>query len=171
MLSAKADVSEQLTGLQVGADDYIPKPFSLMVVKTKIHNILQTRQRMIERYRTSKKIEPPKITVNNLDEEWLENAMKIVKENLSNEKFSTDDFARSMLMSRTSLYMKMKALTGEGVKEFVRRIRLNTAAELIKQDEYSISEISFMVGFATPSYFTTSFKKYFGCLPTEYKEA
>ncbi len=73
-----------------------------------------------------------------------------------------------MLMSRTSLYIKMKALTGESVKEFIRRIRLNTAAEMILRNEHSIVEISFLVGFATPSYFTTSFKKYFGCLPTEY---
>lgn len=61
-----------------------------------------------------------------------------------------------------------EALTGESVKEFIRRIRLNTAAEMILRNEHSIAEISFLVGFATPSYFTTSFKKYFGCLPTEY---
>ena len=73
-------------------------------------------------------------------------------------------------MSRTSLYTKMKALTGESVKEFIRRIRLNTAAEMILCNEKSIAEISFLVGFATPSYFTTSFKKYFGCLPTEYSK-
>lgn len=69
---------------------------------------------------------------------------------------------------QTSLYTKMKALTGESVKEFIRRIRLNTAAEMILRNEHSIAEISFLVGFATPSYFTTSFKKYFGCQPTEY---
>ena len=123
---------------------------------------------MIERYRHSKKIEPPKITVNSLDKEWMENALAVVKKHLSDDKFSTDIFAREMLMSRTSLYTKMKALTGESVKEFIRRIRLNTAAEMILRNEHSIAEISFLVGFATPSYFTTSFKKYFGCLPTEY---
>ncbi len=169
-LSAKVDVSEQLEGLGVGADDYIPKPFSLMIVKTKIHNILHTHQQLIARYKAAKKIEPPKIAVNNLDEQWLEQALKAVNDNLTNEKFSTDDFARLMLMSRTSLYTKMKALTGESVKEFIRRIRLNRAAELILEGQQSIAEISYMVGFATPSYFTASFKKYFGCLPTEYQE-
>lgn len=169
ILSAKVDVSEQLEGLQVGADDYIPKPFSLMIVKTKIHNILRTHRMMIARYKTAKKIEPPKLTVNTIDEQWLEQALKVVNENISNEKFSTDDFARLMLMSRTSLYTKMKALTGESVKEFIRRIRLNRAAELIGEGNLNISEISYQVGFATPSYFTTSFKKHFGCLPTEYQ--
>ena len=168
ILSAKVDVSEQLAGLQGGADDYIPKPFSLMIVRTKIHNILRTHRLMIARYKTAKKIEPPKLTVNNLDEQWLEQALKVVNDHIEDEKFSTDDFARLMLMSRTSLYTKMKALTGESVKEFVRRIRLNRAAELILGGEHSISEISFLVGFATPSYFTTSFKRHFGCLPTEY---
>lgn len=141
---------------------------SLAIVKAKIFNILRTHKQMIERYRHSKKIEPPKITVNSLDKEWMENALAVVKKHLSDDKFSTDIFAREMLMSRTSLYTKMKALTGESVKEFIRRIRLNTAAEMILRNEHSIAEISFLVGFATPSYFTTSFKKYFGCLPTEY---
>lgn len=141
---------------------------SLAIVKAKIFNILRTHKQMIERYRHSKKIEPPKITVNSLDEEWMENALAVVKKHLSDDNFSTDIFAREMLMSRTSLYTKMKALTGESVKEFIRRIRLNTAAEMILRNEHSIVEISFLVGFATPSYFTTSFKKYFGCQPTEY---
>ena len=141
---------------------------SLAIVKAKIFNILRTHKQMIERYRHSTKIEPPKITVNSLDKEWMENALAVVKKHLSDDKFSTDIFAREMLMSRTSLYTKMKALTGESVKEFIRRIRLNTAAEMILRNEHSIAEISFLVGFATPSYFTTSFKKYFGCLPTEY---
>ena len=141
---------------------------SLAIVKAKIFNILRTHKQMIERYRHSKKIEPPKITVNSLDEEWMENALTVVKKHLSDDKFSTDIFVREMLMSRTSLYTKMKALTGESVKEFIRRIRLNTAAEMILRNEHSIVEISFLVGFATPSYFTTSFKKYFGCQPTEY---
>lgn len=141
---------------------------SLAIVKAKIFNILRTHKQMIERYRHSKKIEPPKITVNSLDEEWMENALAVVKKHLSDDKFSTDIFAREKLMSRTSLYTKMKALTGESVKEFIRRIRLNTAAEMILRNEHSIVEISFLVGFATPSYFTTSFKKYFGCQPTEY---
>lgn len=141
---------------------------SLAIVKAKIFNILRTHKQMIERYRHSKKIEPPKITVNSLDEEWMENALAVVKKHLSDDKFSTDIFAREMLMSRTSLYTKMKALTGESVKEFIRRIRLNTAAEMILRNEHSIAEINFLVGFATPSYFTTSFKKYFGCQPTEY---
>lgn len=141
---------------------------SLAIVKAKIFNILRTHKQMIERYRHSKKIEPPKITVNSLDKEWMENALAVVKKHLSDDKFSTDIFAREMLMSRMSLYTKMKALTGESVKEFIRRIRLNTAAEMILRNEHSIAEISFLVGFATPSYFTTSFKKYFGCQPTEY---
>ena len=141
---------------------------SLAIVKAKIFNILRTHKQMIERYRHSKKIEPPKITVNSLDKEWMENALAVVKKHLSDDKFSTDIFAREMRMSRTSLYTKMKALTGESVKEFIRRIRLNTAAEMILRNEHSIVEISFLVGFATPSYFTTSFKKYFGCQPTEY---
>lgn len=168
ILSAKSDIKDQLEGLQVGADDYMPKPFSLDILTTKIQNMLRTRYRAIEKYSKSMDIDPEKVTFNVLDEELLKRAVEVVKKNMDNIEFSADEFAREMNMSRSNLHLKMKAITGESTIDFVRKIRFNEACKLLKEGRYTIAEISSMVGFNTPSYFATSFKKYIGCLPTEY---
>lgn len=168
MLSAKTDVKAQLEGLQVGADDYIPKPFMLAVVTTKIQNMLRTRWRMLERYAKSLDIEPEKITFNPMDEALLKRAVAVVEKNMDNIEFSTDAFAREMNMSRSNLHLKLKAITGESTIDFIRKIRFNEACKLLQDGRYSVAEVSTKVGFNTPSYFATSFKKYFGYLPTEY---
>ena len=168
ILSAKSEVKDQMEGLQMGADDYIPKPFSLAILTTKIQNMMRTRRRMLERYSKSLEVEPEKITFNAMDEALLKRAVAIVEKNMDNIEFSTDEFAREMNMSRSNLHLKLKAITGESTIDFIRKIRFNEAAKLLKDGRYTIAEVSTMVGFNTPSYFATSFKKYFGCLPTEY---
>lgn len=168
ILSAKTDLSDQLEGLQVGADDYIPKPFSLSVLTAKIQNMIRTRRRIFEHYSKNLEIEPEKITFNAMDEQLLKRAVSIVEKNMDNIEFSTDEFAREMNMSRSNLHLKLKAITGESTIDFIRKIRFNEACKLLKDGRYTVSEVSTMVGFNTPSYFATSFKKYFGCLPTEY---
>lgn len=168
ILSAKTEIKDQMVGLQMGADDYIPKPFSLTVLTTKIQNMMRTRRRMLERYSKSLEVEPEKITFNAMDEALLKRAMTIVERNIDNIEFSTDEFAREMGMSRSNLHLKLKAITGESTIDFIRKVRFNEASKLLKDGRYTVAEISSMVGFNTPSYFATSFKKYFGCLPTEY---
>ena len=168
ILSAKTDIKDQMEGLQMGADDYIPKPFSLAILTTKIQNMMRTRRRMLDKYAKSLEVEPEKITFNAMDEALLKRAMAIVEKNMDNIEFSTDEFAREMNMSRSNLHLKLKAITGESTIDFIRKIRFNEAAKLLKDGRYTVAEVSTMVGFNTPSYFATSFKKYFGCLPTEY---
>lgn len=170
ILSAKTEIKEQLEGLQVGADDYIPKPFSIAIVVAKIKNLFRTRYRAIEHYSKSLDIEPKTIALNPLDEGLLKKAVETVEKHLDDVGFSTDEFAREMCMSRSNLHVKMKALTGEATNEFIKKIRFNKASKLLKEGRYTVSEISTMVGFNTPSYFATSFKKYFGCLPSEYNK-
>ena len=167
MLSAKSDTSDQMEGLGVGADDYISKPFSLDLLKAKIRNQLRTRARLIDMYSHSTEIEPSKVAMNPLDEEFLSKAIKVMNEHIDDSQFSTDAFAKEMCMSRSNLHLKMKALTGESTNDFIRRVRLNKAMELLKTGRYNVSEVSAMVGYSTPSYFTTSFKKHFGYSPSE----
>lgn len=168
MLSAKTEVKEQLEGLKVGADDYISKPFYMEVVLTKIRNILRTYSLAIEHYSQSTDVEPDKLALNPLDKEFLEKAVAVVKNNLDSIVFSADLFASEMNMSRSTLHLKMKAITGETTTEFIRKIRLSEACKLLKEGKYTITEVSEMVGFNTPAYFATSFKKYMGCMPSEY---
>lgn len=168
ILSAKTDVKDQLEGLGVGADDYIPKPFVLSVVSGKIQNMFRTHKRMIDHYSQSVEIEPEKITFNPLDEAFIKRALDIINKNMDNTEFGTDDLAREMYVSRSNLHLKMKAITGETTTDFIRKVKFGKVCELLKDGRYTISEIGNMTGFSSPSYFTTSFKKYFGCLPTEY---
>ena len=168
MLSAKVDVKYQLEGLQVGADDYIAKPFSMEVLKAKILNMLRMRYRIFERYSNMTEVEPEKLTNNTMDEELLRKAIAVVEKNMDNVEFSTEQFAREMNMSRSNLHLKLKAITGKSAIDFIHKIRFNRACQLLKEGKYTVSEISFMVGYNTPSYFAARFKKYIGCLPTEY---
>ena len=168
LLSAKVDIKYQLQGLQVGADDYIPKPFSMDVLIAKILNMLRTRYRIFEHYSNAAEIEPEKIANNAMDEELLRKAIAIVEKNMSNVEFSTEQFASEMNMSRSNLHLKLKAITGKSAIDFIHKIRFNRACQLLKEGKYTVSEISFMVGYNTPSYFSARFKKYIGCLPTEY---
>ena len=168
MLSAKVDIKYQLEGLQVGADDYIAKPFSMEVLRTKILNMLRTRYRIFERYSNMTEIKPEKLTNNTMDEELLRKAIAVVEKNMDNVEFSTEQFAREMNMSRSNLHLKLKAITGKSAIDFIHKIRFNRACQLLKEGKYTVSEISFMVGYNTPSYFAARFKKYIGCLPTEY---
>ncbi|WP_185154669.1 hybrid sensor histidine kinase/response regulator transcription factor [Dysgonomonas sp. 511] len=168
MLTAKTNQQDQMEGLSVGADDYVYKPFNISILKMKVHNMLKARTRTLEHYSNNLDVDPQKITFNEMDKEFLEKAKSIVEQNLDNIDFSIDDFCSKMAMSRSNLHLKMKAITGESTIEFIKKIRFSHACNLLKDGRYSIAEISTMVGFNTPSYFTTSFKKYFGILPTEY---
>ncbi len=168
MLSAKADMKCQIEGLSGGADDYIAKPFSMEVLRTKILNMLRTRNRMYERYSKSLEIEPKKITGNTMDEEFLRKAIAVVEQNIDNSEFSTEQFAGEMNMSRSNLHLKLKGITGQSAIDFIHKIRFGRACQLLKEGKYTVSEVSYMVGFSTPSYFASRFKKYVGCLPTEY---
>lgn len=168
ILSAKTDIKDQLEGLQVGADDYIPKPFALSVLTSKIQNMMRTRRHMLEKYSKSLEVEPEKITFNAMDEELLKRAVSIVEANIDNFEFSTDEFAQKLNMSRSNLHLKLKAITGESAIEFIRKVRFKKATELLKSGRYTVAEVSNMVGFNSSSYFATCFKKYVGCLPTEY---
>ena len=150
--------------------DYPKKPFVMAMVKTKIRNNFRTRYRALQYYSKSLEVEPEKLSFNAMDEALLKKAKEVVEQHLDDVEFSTEAFAREMCMSRFNLHLKMKALTGEASYDFIRKIRFNKAAKLLQEGGYTVAEISCMVGFSVPSYFSTSFKKYFGCLPTEYAQ-
>lgn len=168
LLSAKSAIADRLEGLKVGADDYIAKPFQMEELLAKVRNLIHTRESIIRHYSQdpSSAIEPSKVAQNPLDEEFLDKAIKIMEEHLDDSEFTTDEFARQMCMSRSNLHLKMKALTGEATNDFIRRIRMRKASELLKTRRYTVAEVSVMVGYNTPSYFATAFKNYFGFSPS-----
>ncbi|MDE6623732.1 MAG: helix-turn-helix domain-containing protein [Alistipes sp.] len=168
LLAPDGGVEEQIAGTEAGADAYLPMPLSVSLLRAKVQNLLKVRYRMRHRYSDDAEIDPDKITSNSMDGEFLKKAIRIVEENMDNEEFSSNDFSKALCMSRSNLHLKMKSITGESATKFIRKIRFNYACKLLLEHKYSISEISSMVGFSSPSYFATSFKKHVGCLPTEY---
>lgn len=168
LLTAKSDESQQLKGFEMGADDYIVKPFSIAILEAKIQGILRARKKLREYYASGKEVEPEKLTFNTLDEEFLKNAVSLVEENLDEYDFSVEKLSRDLNMSRSNLYLKLKAITGESVTTFIKRIRLNKSVKLLEEGRHTISEIAYMCGFNTPSYFSTTFKQFYGYMPSEY---
>ena len=168
ILASEGSLEEQITGIEAGADSYLPMPLSISLLSAKVQNLLKARYRMRHHYSDDTEIDPDKITSNSMDGEFLKKAIRIVEENMDNEEFSSNDFSKALCMSRSNLHLKMKSITGESATKFIRKIRFNHACKLLLDRKYSISEISTMVGFNSPSYFATSFKKHVGCLPTEY---
>ena len=161
-------MEDQITGIEAGADDYVAQPFSITLLQAKVNNLLKSRYRLRHHYSNSAEVDPDKITSNAIDGEFLKRAIRAVEENMDNENFSSNDFAQALCMSRSNLHLKITSITGESATKFIRKIRFNYACKLLLDRKYTIAEISSMVGFSSPSYFATSFKKHVGCLPTEY---
>ncbi len=168
MLSAKTDDEDVIEALKQGADAYMFKPFSMAVLAGKVQNMMRTYVRMHDRVTGTLDVMPEKVTFNAVDEDFLSRAIAIIERNMDNVDFTADMFAREMNMSRSNLHIKLKSITGESALEFIRRVRFKEACRLLEDGRYTVSEVSDKTGFSTPSYFATCFKKYMGCIPSEY---
>lgn len=169
-LTAKTMKEDQMKGLKLGAVDYILKPFNLHALKLKISNQLSLQKQIREKLRTQQILQPEHIELASLDEKFLKDAVDSVNHNLDNPAFDVEAFSSELKVSPNQVYRKIKALTGQTAKEFIRNQRLKVAADLLIQQKRSISEVIYMVGFTSPSYFSRCFKNFYGCTPKEYIE-
>lgn len=173
LLTALGDKKDILRGLETKADMYITKPFDLMVLRANISNILENREIIRKKLQQasvnieSKTEDIPMPT--NLDNEFMQKVTVLVKENLGKD-LTVDTLCAGMNMSRTSFYNKIKALTGMAPNNFIRNIRMQEAAALLKSQRYTVAEVADMMGFADPKYFTDTFKKFYGVPPSIYKK-
>ncbi|MGB3152325.1 MAG: helix-turn-helix domain-containing protein, partial [Maribacter sp.] len=167
-LTAKTMQEDEIKGLKMGAVDYIYKPFNLVLLKLKVNNILLAQNQIQERLRTEQLLQPEFVELSSLDEIFLKNAVDSVNNNLDNPNLDIEAFAKDLGVSPNQAYRKIKALTGQTAKEFIRNQRLKVAANLIIQKKRRISEVIYMVGFTSPSYFTRCFRELYGCSPKEY---
>ncbi|HAA21913.1 MAG TPA: hybrid sensor histidine kinase/response regulator, partial [Cytophagales bacterium] len=160
----------QIEGLETGADDYVTKPFNPKVLALKVRNLLQSREALCRTFadRETLVVEPKQITLTSMDEVFMEKALQSVEENMDNASFTVQDMTKDVGMSRMQLYRKLKALTGQTANDFIRTLRLKRAAQLIEQDELTIAEVTYRVGFNDLKYFRNCFKKQFGVNPSEY---
>lgn len=169
LLTALNDKESIIKGLQTKADKYIVKPFDMEVLKANIANVLANREIMKKRFSQFKfnadeVSDDPTIS---LEQEFLLKATNIIKSSI-NKEINVENLCDAMNMSRSSLYNKIKALTNDSPSDFIRKVRMNEASILLKSKRYTVSEVSDMMGFSDPKYFTDTFKKYYRVPPSTY---
>lgn len=172
LLTARSSTVFEIQGLQTGADDYITKPFNPVIIKARITNLLESRKNLRSLLLNKIQFEP---TVAEIEKDtttesaFIHRAIVLVENNIQNSSFSIETMVDELNMSQSTLYRKIKSLTGLSLTSFIRSIRLKKAAHLILIDDLNLSQIAFEVGFNDYKYFKISFEKQFKCLPSKYK--
>ena len=168
MLTAKTDDDSKVQSMDVGADTYIEKPFSVQYLEACIRNMLLMRRRLMEKFSTQPAFPVEEIAQNPTDNEFLMRMNKIIEENFSNSDLNVNFLADKMNISRSGLFAKIKTLADVTPNEMIQIVRLKKAAQLLREGNRQISEVCYMVGFSTPSYFSKCFQKQFGVTPGAY---
>ena len=154
--------------MEHGADAYIEKPFSVEYLRVTVANLLKNREQLCRHFMESPFIKADTIAQSKADKQFISKLEEYVARHLENPDLSVDDMAGAMNMGRAHFFRKMKGVLGIGPNEYLRLTRLKKAAALLQEKEYGIVEIAYMVGFSTPSYFSSCFKKQFGVLPKDF---
>lgn len=168
LLSARTNLETKVNGLDSGADAYIEKPFSLEYLKAQINSLIKNRVRLLEKFANSPFIPYGSIANNKKDEDFLNRLNDEIDHNISDADYSIEKLAAALSMSRSNLQRKIKGISGMTPNDYIRVLKLKKAARLIMEGEYRINEISYIVGFNSPSYFSKCFQKQFGALPSEF---
>jgi DNA-binding response OmpR family regulator len=168
LLTAKNEPESRIEGLNTGADDYLTKPFSNEELKARISNLIRQRKLLADKYKERIVVLSSEKESESMEEKFLQKALRSVEQNLDDPSFSVVKMAEDVGLSRTQLLRKLKALTGISPNEFIKDIRLQRAAELIRQKADTVTQIGYRVGFNDQSYFTKCFKKKFGVAPSEF---
>lgn len=173
LLTARSSTVFEIQGLETGADDYITKPFNPTIIKARIASLLENRKKLRTILLNKIQFEPTLAEIEidtNTESAFIHKAIILVENNLQNSDFSIESMVDELHMSQSTLYRKIKSLTGLSLTSFIRSIRLKKAAHLILIDDLNLSQIAYEVGFNDYKYFKISFEKQFKCLPSKYKE-
>lgn len=168
LLTAKTTTEDQLEGIGTGADVYLAKPFNVRVLKAHIKQLIEQRRKLYAMFSQDVYMMPAKITQNELDQAFLQQAIDYIVQNITNPQLNVEMLADIFNISRSQVYRKLKALTGKTAVEFIRTVRLKQALKLMDTQKYTLAEIAYKTGFTSPSYFTRSFKEQYGKAPSEY---
>ena len=163
LLTSRTAEENMIEGFEKGADDYVLKPFSMKLLRSRIKNLIEQRSKLRNKFSTLdlKDLENPK----NPDEEFLAKVVEFINDNISDKELGVETIAEHLNMTHDQFYRKIKSITGLSANKFIRKVKLNKAAQYILSKRYSISETLYRVGFSSPSYFTKCFKEEFGHTP------
>ncbi|NWJ50682.1 MAG: response regulator [Bacteroidetes bacterium] len=170
LLTARSLVEQKVEGFEIGADDYVEKPFNDSLLLARIKNLIESRKKLRKRYLKDYKLEPEELEVASTDEKLINDVMDLIHKNLSESTFNIDEMCKQFYLSRSHFSRKIKQLTGLPPIELLTTFRLKQAAKIIAKDKISISEVAYMVGFEHPNSLSRAFKKEYGMSPSEYAE-
>jgi signal transduction histidine kinase/ligand-binding sensor domain-containing protein/DNA-binding response OmpR family regulator len=168
MLTARAEFEDKMEGLETGVDDYITKPFNTRELVIRVRNLIEQRKLLRARFKTATVIKPSEVSALSIDQVFLDKVVKTIEENFENQAFTPELLAGTVNMSISQLNRKLNALINQPAGQLMRSLRLQRAADLLKQRAGTVSEICYQLDFNDPAYFSRAFKKQFGCSPTEY---
>lgn len=168
LLTAWSTDDGRTEGYKAGADAYIAKPFDMEVLLARISNLLEKQEERKQDFSHSISLDPKTVTDSSPDEDFLNEVIGHIEKNIDNSEYTIDSLAGDVVMSRMSFYRKMKSLTGQTPADFIRTVRLKTAAKLLKEGNCNVSEACYRTGFASPQNFSKHFKEMFGVLPSQY---
>ncbi|HAP70785.1 MAG TPA: hypothetical protein DCR04_13875 [Flavobacteriales bacterium] len=170
LLTAKAGVENRITGLETGADAYIPKPFSSEELHARITNLIEGRKKLKEKFSRALTIKPEVAIEPSMEQKFLMRVKGVVDQFLGDENFSVEQLSKEVGMSRAQLHRKLIALTGVSASRFVRNYRLEHAHQLLQNKVGTVSEIAYRVGYSSPAYFTKCFTEDYGISPSQVKK-
>ena len=170
LLTAKTREEDNLEGLNTGADAYIMKPFNIEILQKTVENLINTRQQLRKVFTGQQNLENKvqKLEVKSPDEKLMERIMKVINENIGNPNLTIETITTEVGISRVHLHRKLKELTNQTTRDFIRNIRLKEAARLLSEKQHTISEIAMLTGFTDPNNFSTTFKELYGMPPSMY---
>ncbi|MDR3227039.1 MAG: response regulator, partial [Prevotellaceae bacterium] len=172
LLTAKIQEKDYIEGLEIGADAYITKPFNTNILEQTINNLIANREILRKKFSGVQEYGDKinRIEMKSADEILMNKVMKIISDNLSNQELNVEFLADNVGMSRVHMHRKLKELTNQSARDFIRGIRMKQAALLLSENKFGISEVAYATGFSNVSHFSTSFKGFYGMSPTEYIE-
>jgi signal transduction histidine kinase/DNA-binding response OmpR family regulator len=168
LLTAKADISSRIHGLEQGADDYIIKPFDQLELSARIHNLLELRKKLYERYSNGNLYDMPENPGLHKEDNFFIKVRDNIIQNLQDENYNVQALCEEMAMSKSQIYRKFKALTNKSIARYIRKLRMDRAKHLLLTTSLNVSEVSYEVGIKTLSTFSEIFKEEFGCSPRDY---
>ncbi|WP_071145170.1 hybrid sensor histidine kinase/response regulator transcription factor [Bacteroides ihuae] len=170
LLTAHSSVEHQLEGIESGADAYITKPFSLKYLVKRVTKLIEQREQLKRRFSKELVIDGNLVTITDRDQAFMERIKEILEENYRDEHFTIDKFVELSSMKRTLFFKKIKGITGFSPNELIKLKRLNESAVLLREGNWTVSEVSYRVGFEDPYYFSKCFKAQFNCTPSKFKQ-
>ena len=169
MVTAKTGTDDIKEGYAAGADEYITKPFDASILKIRVDNLIQSREKLKDLYSKNFSLESLGVDVTSVDEKFMQKLYATLQQNISNSDLNLDAFCKELGLSKSNLYRKIKQITGYSPNEFIRNFRLETAAKMLKETDMTITEVYCAVGYNSLAYFSNCFKALYGMSPTEFK--